>query len=106
MKWWKIASLLVLGVALAIFALIGIQQVFRGTPARAVYAFGDPTGPPEVGSPEFVRNLALLTHTSLETGHQAEILLNGDGTFPRLWEDLRSARESIVRSEERRVGKE
>jgi cardiolipin synthase A/B len=96
MKWWKIASLLVLGVALAIFALIGIQQVFRGTPARAVYAFGDPTGPPGVGSPEFVRNMALLTHTALDPGHQAEILLNGDGTYPRLWQDLRSARETIA----------
>ena len=33
--------------------------------------------------------VALLTGTPLAAGNRVELALNGDGTFPRLWADLR-----------------
>jgi cardiolipin synthase len=38
----------------------------------------------------------MLTGAWLTAGNRVEVALNGDGTYPRLWEDLRSARESIT----------
>ena len=38
----------------------------------------------------------MLTGAALTSGNRVEVALNGDGTFPRLWDDLRSARESIT----------
>jgi cardiolipin synthase len=40
--------------------------------------------------------VALLTNTVLGGGNRVELALDGDGTFPRLWDDLRSAQQSIV----------
>jgi len=96
MKWLKVASLLVLGAVLATFALIGFLSVVRGAQSRSIYAFADPSGPPAVGTPEFLTNMALMTHTPLLPGHRVETLLNGDDSYPRLWQDLRSARKLIA----------
>src|SRR5262249_4572958 len=41
-------------------------------------------------------SVAVLTGTRLTKGNQVELALNGDGTFPRLFEDLRSAKRSIT----------
>jgi hypothetical protein len=38
----------------------------------------------------------MLTGTVLTAGNRVEAALDGDGTFPRLWEDLRSARDAIT----------
>jgi cardiolipin synthase len=38
----------------------------------------------------------MLAGASLTRGHRVEVLLNGDGTYPRMWEDLRSAQRSIT----------
>ena len=38
----------------------------------------------------------MLTGAGLASGNRVEVTLNGDGTFPRLWNDLRSAQESIT----------
>src|SRR5687767_13988092 len=37
-----------------------------------------------------------LAGTWLAQGNRVEVLLNGDGTYPRLWQDLRSAKQSIT----------
>jgi cardiolipin synthase len=39
---------------------------------------------------------AMTTGTSLAPGNSIEVALNGDGTYPRLWEDLRSAQQSVT----------
>lgn len=96
MKWLKIASLAVLFFILAIFALVGVLYSTRGTPTRTVHAFGDPAGPPSVADSVFTESLELLTHTDVRGGHAVELLLNGNGTYPRLWADLRSAKKSIT----------
>ena len=38
----------------------------------------------------------MATGAWLAPGNRVEVLLNGDGTYPRLWEDLRSAKQSIT----------
>jgi cardiolipin synthase len=60
---------------------------------RSVGGDGAPVSP---GEPGFALSVAVLTGTVLTGGNRVEIALNGDGTFPRLWEDLRSAREAIT----------
>lgn len=44
----------------------------------------------------FPRLLELHTGLRMEGGNDLTLLLNGDGTYPRLWQDLRSARQSIA----------
>jgi cardiolipin synthase len=96
MRWLKIAGKILLGLILAIFALIGVLFATKGTPNTTVYAFGDPAGPPAPGDSLFLRSMALLTNTELDPGHTIEILLNGEGTYPRLWQDMRNAKHSIT----------
>ena len=38
----------------------------------------------------------MATGAWLAPGNRVDVLLNGDGTYPRLWEDLRSAKQSIT----------
>ena len=96
MKWLKIATLSLFGIVIAIFALMGFLYATKGTPAHAVRSVEDPSGPPAIGDSSFLRSVELLTATDFQTGHSVELLYDGDGTFPRLWQDLRSARHSII----------
>ena len=87
----------ILGLLFALLlALIGILSVTRGTPVSHVRAIGDPTGLPGVTDSLFARTFELYTGTHLEPGNDAEILSNGDGTYPRVWQDLRSAKQTIT----------
>ena len=83
-------------IPVVVFALVGLPHVIRGPLVRNVITedldvarFG-----PE--NADFARTFALLTGSELAAGNQAEILANGDETFPRLWTDLRAARRSIT----------
>jgi cardiolipin synthase len=60
---------------------------------RAVGGDGTPVAPAE---PAFPLSVALLTGSPLVAGNRVELALDGDGTFPRLWADLRAARQSIT----------
>jgi cardiolipin synthase len=79
-----------------VLALIGFLQMTRGTAVRHVQSVG--TDKKEVGvtEPEFPLLVTMLAGASLAGGHRVEVLLNGDGTYPRMWEDLRSAQRSIT----------
>ena len=82
--------------ALLVAATVGLLFIFRGTAVqrvRGVGADGTPVAPAE---PAFPLAVALLTGTSLASGNRVELALNGDGTFSRLWTDLRSARHFIT----------
>ncbi|HUP88267.1 MAG TPA: phospholipase D-like domain-containing protein [Longimicrobiales bacterium] len=96
MKWLKIAGGVVVGLALAIFALMGLLYATRGTPTSAVRAFGDPAGPPAAADSVFTESLELLTHTDVEDGHIVEFMYDGNHTYPRFFSDLNSARKSIT----------
>lgn len=77
-------------------AYIGFLYLTRGTPLSYVQSFSGRDGAPPVSDPEFCRLIGLHTRTALERGHAIEVLFNGDGTYERLWADLRGATKSIT----------
>lgn len=89
------AGFLVLGLIVGILALIGILDAVRGTPVRTVVPFGGATLP-AVRDPAFLHAMELASGTELCDGNAAEFFWNGDQMYPRLWEDMRAARQSIT----------
>jgi cardiolipin synthase A/B len=82
-------------IAGALLAMIGLLSITRGTPLRdVVYATGE--HPPAVSDTAFLQLIELLSGVHLTPGNRVEPLLDGNGTYPRLWADLRSARRSIT----------
>ena len=75
---------------------IGLLSLVRGTAVRHVRGAGADAAAVAPDEPEFPLTVAMLTGTRLTPGNHVEIGLNGDGAFPRLWDDLRSARKSIT----------
>ena len=86
----------ILVVLVGALALIGALHVTRGTAVRDVRGIGLDGIPIAVDEPQFPLNITLLTGAWLAAGNRVEIALNGDGTYPRLWDDLRSAQDSIT----------
>ena len=91
---WFGAILLV--VVASVFLLLGFRYMVRGTPIRRIRAEhrGD-EGPP-IDDKDFPVTLQLLTRVDLLPGNTAEICTCGDDIYPRLWEDLRAAQQSIT----------
>ena len=83
-------------IVVLILAWIGLLSVTRGTPVRAVIAIGDRAGPPPVSDSLFTHTMELYTGSHIEKGNRVELLMNGDGTYPALWSDLRSAKQTIT----------
>ena len=77
-------------------AVIGILFITRGTAVQRVRGVGGDGTPVAPSEPTFPLTVAVLTGTPLLAGNRVELALNGDGTFPRLWADLRSAQRSIT----------
>jgi cardiolipin synthase len=77
-------------------AAIGLLFITRGTAVRHVRGIGADTTVVAPAEPGFPLLVSLLTGTSLVSGNRVELALDGDGTFPRLWADLRAARQSIT----------
>ncbi|MEO7457728.1 MAG: phospholipase D-like domain-containing protein [Gemmatimonadaceae bacterium] len=86
---------LVVGLILGLMALIGILGALKGTPVRRVKPYGGGERP-AVHEPVFRDTMESLIHAQMQRAHEVEIFINGDQTYPRLWEDLRAARESIT----------
>lgn len=86
---------IVLGLAVIALALIGILSVTRGTPVGRVVTLSE-SGPPSVSDTLFERTFELFTGTHIFPGNSVELALNGNATYPRLWEDLRSAKRTIT----------
>lgn len=78
------------------FALIGFLQTTRGTAVRHVEGVAEDQAPVAVDEPHFPLAVTMLSGAWVTDGHRVEIMLDGDGTYPRLWEDLRSAQDSIT----------
>ena len=85
-----------IGIPLALFALVGLPHLFRNTRLHTVIASERGGEPPNVTSPHFTAAFALVTGSFLTSGNVVEVLTDGDGTFPRLWSDLRSSRRSVT----------
>jgi cardiolipin synthase len=86
----------VLGVvAVLALALIGLLTVTRGTPVGAVVTLSE-KDPPAVHDSLFERTFELFTGTHIFSGNVVDQALNGNGTYPELWRDLHSAKQSIT----------
>jgi cardiolipin synthase len=85
----------VLIVVVTIVAIIGVLFLTRGTAVRRVRGVGVDGAPVSPDEEWFPRTVSLLTGAALSPGNQVELVLDG-GVFPRLWEDLRSAKDSIT----------
>ena len=83
-------------VVILCLALIGVLHVTRGTAVRHVRGVAPDGVPIGVSEPEFPLVVTMMTSTALSQGNRIEVTLNGDGTYERLWADLRSARRSIT----------
>ena len=55
--------------------------------------YGVPIG---VSEPQFPLVVTMMTGAWMASGNRVEVTLNGDGTYARLWDDLRSAQQSIT----------
>ena len=88
-RWTLVAGILGL-------ALVGFLHLTRGTAVRHVRGVSVDGAPISVSEPEFPLMATMATGAWLASGNRVEVMLNGDGTYPRLWEDLRSAQRSIT----------
>jgi cardiolipin synthase A/B len=77
-------------------AWIGLLHLTRGTAVRHVRGVAVDGTPISVSEPEFPVMATMATGAWLAPGNRVEVMLNGDGTYPRLWEDLSSAQQSIT----------
>ena len=87
---------LILLVFVLVVAVVGFLYATRGTAVRHVRGVGVDAAPISPFEPEFPLGITLLTGAALAPGNRVELAVNGDGTFPPLWEDLRSAKEFIL----------
>jgi len=81
-------------IVVAMLTLIGLLSLTRGTPLRRVSYSG--ASSPRMSDPSFRDLIALMSNVQLEESNTVEPLFKGDGTYPRLWADLRSARKTIT----------
>ncbi|MDQ2664995.1 MAG: phospholipase D-like domain-containing protein [Gemmatimonadota bacterium] len=88
-------AFLVFGLLAGFLAFMGLLSAVKGTPVCRVGTLSPGEQPP-VDSRAFRDAMELVSKTTIASGHQVEIFTNGDQTYPRLWEDLRAARESIT----------
>src|SRR5688572_16853667 len=88
--YWVLVAIILLAAA------IGLRFLTRGTAVRRVRRVdmeGGTVPPSDAGFPALV---ALLTGGVLAPGNRVELALNGDGTYERLWADLRAATRSVT----------
>ena len=85
-----------LRVVLLCLALIGFLHITRGTAVRHVRGVAADGIPIAVSEPEFRLMATMATGAWLGPGTRVDVMLNGDETYPRLWDDLRSAQRSIT----------
>ncbi|MEP6690835.1 MAG: phospholipase D-like domain-containing protein [Gemmatimonadaceae bacterium] len=95
-KAFKRVWLVLFGTIVFVFAMIGLLFTLRGTPLSRVIGVGRHSTPPAVSDPTFHETMSLLTNTNFVAGNSIDITINGDQTYPRLWADLRSAKQSLT----------
>lgn len=87
----------IIGLTLTMLGLmlIGFLSLTRGTPVERVARAGT-EGLPDIGDPLFSRTMEVNAGTVMMPGHAVDVLVNGSGTYPVLWRDLASARQTIT----------
>ncbi len=95
-KALKYISLGLLAVFVLLFAMIGLLYTFRGTPIERVVGLGGRRAVPAVSDKAFRQTMSLLTGTPLMAGNTIEVMINGNETYPKLWADLRAAKQTLT----------
>ncbi|MFW5952186.1 MAG: phospholipase D-like domain-containing protein [Gemmatimonadota bacterium] len=85
-----------MALALLFFTAAGFLYLTRGNPVTGVRVVGGEKSAPDVSRPLFYKQIERHVSTVLTDGNRIEILFNGDQVYPRLWEDLRNARDVIT----------
>lgn len=83
-------------VAVLLLALVGFLHLTRGTVVRHVVGVDESRMSISPSDARFPVTVATLTGAGLAPGHRVEIMLDGDGTYERLWQDLRGATDTIT----------
>lgn len=96
MEYLGLILRLALAAVVLVVALVGFLFLTRGTAVRHVRGVGADGEPLSPSEPQFPLGITLLTGTVLAPGNRVELVIDGDGTFARLWEDLRSAERFIL----------
>jgi cardiolipin synthase len=91
----RIGRWMLVGVIISL-ALIGFLHLTRGTAVRHVRGVAADGVPIGVSESQFPLVVTMMTGAWLAPGNRVEVTLNGDGTYERLWADLRSAQRSIT----------
>lgn len=92
-----LSTVLWIGLLLSLMLMIvGFLTLTRATHVSVVIAPGEGNRPPAVGDSLFLKEIQHYTGTLISGENSVEILRNGDETNPRLWADLRAARQSIL----------
>lgn len=96
-QWPARAQIVVRLLAVMVVALIavGIGHVLQSARLEVVLS-ADPSGPPSVGDPGFVRTAAALAEVPLSGGNDVRVLANGTETYAVLLADLAAAERSIT----------
>jgi cardiolipin synthase len=87
-------ELLAYGLLMALLLTFG-AYLTRTSGLKRMRAIADQGALIDPSEDKFNLYLGLLTNTQVVGGNRIEVLFNGDGTFPRLWDDLEQAREVI-----------
>jgi cardiolipin synthase A/B len=95
-RWGRRAARWLLVGVVLVAAVVGLLFITRGTAVRRVRSVGADAAPVAPAEPAFPLTVALLTGTHIVAGNRVELALDGNGTFPRLWADLRGARQAIT----------
>lgn len=96
MTFLKYAGLILLVLLLLVLTLIGVLSVTRAHTVKRVISEGDHEGPPHVRDSLFAKSIELYTGTHIDEGNWVDILLDGEGTYPLLWNDLAAAKNTIT----------
>jgi cardiolipin synthase len=83
-------------IVLVSLAVVGFLHLTRGTAVRHVRGVAADGVPIGIDEPQFPLVVSMMTGAWLAPGNRVQVTLNGDGTYERLWDDLRSARQSIT----------
>ena len=88
-------ALTLLAILLALAAIF-VQYLMRENRLDNVRRVGTGERRLTASDPQFYETFQLLTNTTIYEGNRIDVLLNGEETFPRLFDDLRAAKSLIT----------
>jgi cardiolipin synthase len=82
------------GFLLVVFTIIGMEFTLHGSHISRLEGVGNAA--PPVGDSLFGRTMEMFTGTHMTDGNHVTVLVNGEQTYPAIWNALRGAKETIT----------